>query len=202
MIMCGITDFTKDGACSRCGSCCTSLLPATDAELHAMKAYADAHDVIPMLPAGKKYADMAYMRCPFLHKKDGGECECLVHPARPAICRTFLCSQDEGGAVRALMAFGVDPAALELRNLWNLYGMTGIRIHGVDVVSGNAAVAKATLDDGTERTYIQGRPVDPVLKSGQALGPGLLVELRPESFVFAGAMHGMIEIKYEDVKEM
>ena len=32
----GVYNFTKDGKCTKCGNCCTALLPMTKDELKAM----------------------------------------------------------------------------------------------------------------------------------------------------------------------
>ena len=57
-------DYTKDGRCSRCAGCCSSVIPVTDEELAVMKKYADGIGFEPRIPEGG--GDTIYMMCPFL----------------------------------------------------------------------------------------------------------------------------------------
>lgn len=81
-----ITDFTVDGKCSGCGSCCSDLLPLTKSDIKRVKQYMKRHHI--ELTPSKKEADMD-LTCPFL----ADDKRCKVYAARPMICRTFICNK-------------------------------------------------------------------------------------------------------------
>lgn len=43
----GVYDFTKDGKCSSCGSCCSRYLPISEKELKTIKRYVKKHHIKP-----------------------------------------------------------------------------------------------------------------------------------------------------------
>jgi len=67
--------------CSKCGECCSEMLPLTDGEVAAIEEYIHAHEVEPRRQS-------AY--CPFL---DLGSRLCRIYEIRPAICRICDCRQ-------------------------------------------------------------------------------------------------------------
>lgn len=79
-------DFTKNGKCQNCGSCCSIDLPLTEQEVIKLK-----EKIIPFLPAIKKNLEnkkVVNLNCPFLmHNK-----KCRIYLERPAICRVFSCN--------------------------------------------------------------------------------------------------------------
>lgn len=87
----GIYDFTKDGECSGCGSCCSNLLPISRKEVKEIHRYMKKHNIKAYKnnPPTVKPIEID-MTCPFL---DGSkDCEkCMIYIVRPMICRDFKC---------------------------------------------------------------------------------------------------------------
>ncbi|MBQ3799483.1 MAG: YkgJ family cysteine cluster protein [Treponema sp.] len=84
----GAYDFTKDGECSRCGRCCSAILPVTRKEIKVMRQYAKAHHI-----KTERHEDEDLL-CPFLSTK---EKSCMVYEVRPQICRVFRCDKPRNG---------------------------------------------------------------------------------------------------------
>lgn len=66
-----IYNFTKDGECTGCGSCCSNLLPMNGKEIKEIRRYIRKHDIKEcrrMFPAVKQPLDMT---CPFLDISKG-----------------------------------------------------------------------------------------------------------------------------------
>ena len=85
----GVWDFTVDGKCSNCGSCCSNLLPMSAKEVKTIKRY--------IKKKGIREQKRLYLRsvvldmtCPF---RSDGEKKCLIYEVRPAICRDFRCDK-------------------------------------------------------------------------------------------------------------
>jgi Fe-S-cluster containining protein len=84
-----IQDFTKDGNCSKCGNCCSNVLPMTKKELDRIKKYIRANNIAEIkhiTPLAKAPIDMT---CPF--RNDTKEI-CTIYEVRPKICRSFICN--------------------------------------------------------------------------------------------------------------
>lgn len=79
-------DFTCNGECSRCGQCCTPMLPITLDEYKQMKAYIEEHDI---KPTDWVKPDGIHIMCPFY---DPDNKVCKIYEARPEVCREFICS--------------------------------------------------------------------------------------------------------------
>ena len=111
-----MTDFTKDGACSRCGNCCTHHLPLFPEEQKRIWDYIRANHIHPVChcdPTGTEpFVDFL---CPFLEYQDD-KASCRIYEVRPAICRSFLCSETvNDGLPKFLQAAGItDPSAHDL----------------------------------------------------------------------------------------
>ena len=61
----GVYDFTKDGKCSSCGSCCSRYLTLLSKELKEIKRYVKKHHIKPkehIFPTTEPMLDMV---CPF-----------------------------------------------------------------------------------------------------------------------------------------
>ena len=82
-----ITDFTVDGKCSGCGSCCSGILPLSKDEVKRIKKYIKTHNI-------KEYRNKLLNgidgTCPF---RDETEKKCTIYEIRPDICKGFVCNQ-------------------------------------------------------------------------------------------------------------
>ena len=90
----GVYNYTdKDGNCTRCGNCCSALLPLSTKEYKEIERYVRKHKIKPCnhfkgLPT-KDVPQFDYT-CPF---RSNLERKCLIYEARPQICRSFVCSK-------------------------------------------------------------------------------------------------------------
>lgn len=86
----GIYDFTKNGKCIQCGSCCSNLLVMTDTEIETIRKYIQKHNIKEhkhVLPLAEPTIDMT---CPFLNDSKQNE-KCDIYEVRPRVCREFIC---------------------------------------------------------------------------------------------------------------
>lgn len=86
-------DYTKNGHCSRCGSCCTHHLHILPSEEARIKAYIKKHNIKPVLhdkdiPDNEALVDLV---CPFFNDK-GMVNSCSIYEVRPAICKCYQCN--------------------------------------------------------------------------------------------------------------
>ena len=90
----GVFDFTVNGKCSRCGSCCSRYLPLSRSEIRDIKRYVEKKHIQRQIhigvPTAKPILDLV---CPFLKMNVDGGTECMAYPVRPHICRAFKCNQ-------------------------------------------------------------------------------------------------------------
>lgn len=93
-------NIAVDGRCQNCGECCTEILPLTQKELKRLKRYAKEHGLKEHFEASlferKTTLDFT---CPF---RDSFNKRCEVYPARPEICRSFICSRTQEAAIKNL----------------------------------------------------------------------------------------------------
>ena len=90
----GVYDYTKDGKCSGCGSCCTNFLPMSEKEVKIVKRYIRKHQIKEQkhtLPTANPTMDLT---CPF---RDNVGRRCVIYEVRPAICRDFQCDKPKKG---------------------------------------------------------------------------------------------------------
>lgn len=79
---------TINGNCSKCASCCGSLLPLTDKDIKRIKYIVKARKLKPCRP--KVAAAVNYdLICPFLTTDK----QCSIYKDRPTICRLFKCDK-------------------------------------------------------------------------------------------------------------
>jgi len=87
----GVLDFTENGECSNCGSCCSDFLPISPEEIRRIAAYIKKNGITEQphfLPlANFPQADFT---CPF---RNNTEKKCVIYPVRPAICKDFRCDK-------------------------------------------------------------------------------------------------------------
>ena len=86
----GVYEFTENGKCSGCGSCCGNYLPISTKEIKTIKRYIKKngiHEQVHIFPTAEPMQDFT---CPFRSDK---EKKCLIYEVRPAICRDFQCDK-------------------------------------------------------------------------------------------------------------
>ena len=106
-----------NGKCSNCGECCADLLPLTDQELQRIKEYVKEHGVTENRQAPFWDWKAVDFTCPFRNQRDR---KCEIYPARPYICRTFICTKTKKDAMRDrdLIHAGRDVRSLR----WEIFG--------------------------------------------------------------------------------
>jgi len=86
----GCYDFTKNGECSKCGNCCSTLLPLKRSEIIKLQNIIRERKLkpheAPNVLAEKPVFDLT---CPFLTDNH----ECSIYDDRPYICRVFKCDK-------------------------------------------------------------------------------------------------------------
>lgn len=87
-----VTDFTKNGECSKCGNCCGKYLPLTTYEIDRIKAYIKKHNIKEHI---NNFAYGLDMTCPFLNDKQ----MCNIYKVRPQICRCFKCDKTQSEVI-------------------------------------------------------------------------------------------------------
>lgn len=81
----GCYNFTQNGKCSKCGSCCSAILPLKQSEINRLKKIIKARHIKPHTqPVVVKAIDLT---CPFLTDDN----LCQIYDKRPFICRVFKC---------------------------------------------------------------------------------------------------------------
>ena len=96
----GIYDFTENGKCSNCGSCCSDFLPVSDKEIKVIRKYMKQHNIKEQkhfVPAAHPVVDLT---CPF---RNNSKKICEIYEVRPMICREWQCNKPHDG-------IGPDPA--------------------------------------------------------------------------------------------
>lgn len=117
-----VCDFTENGKCSGCGSCCGRILPLSAADIKRIKKYLDRHPRIkpyePRLPLAGQ-GQTLNMICPFLDQS-AGKRKCMIYEARPTICREYMCSNplDSGYMIAIVKKFRHEP---EICDMWKVF---------------------------------------------------------------------------------
>lgn len=78
-----ITDNSICGKCSKCGECCTNLLPVSQKEVDTIQRYVIANKIRPQ---AQMLAMQNRLTCPYYNGK-----KCLIYEVRPLICKEFYC---------------------------------------------------------------------------------------------------------------
>ena len=88
----GAIDSTKNGKCSKCGSCCSNFIPLTEEEVKQLQELTkqDVEVQIKYLPDNR-----LVMMCPFLimSPDNMNDTRCSIYENRPSICRFFKCDK-------------------------------------------------------------------------------------------------------------
>lgn len=81
-----------DGKCSKCGNCCSDILPLSDDEIRRIHKYVRQKGIKEskhLIPVAKPVLDIT---CPF---RDNGKKICTIYEVRPEICRQFICDSEQ-----------------------------------------------------------------------------------------------------------
>lgn len=98
----GVYDYTENGACRGCGSCCSNLLPLSVDEIKRIRRYVKRHSINAqkhLIPLAAAAFDLT---CPFLDMSRA-EDKCTIYTVRPEICRSFVCSNILGKCTPELL---------------------------------------------------------------------------------------------------
>lgn len=89
----GVYNFTKDGKCIECGSCCSRHLAMNQREINTIREYIKRHGIKQQKHAVNVYSSKLYdWTCPFLDDTKKNH-KCTIYPVRPLICREFRCDK-------------------------------------------------------------------------------------------------------------
>ena len=112
----GVYDFTKDGECSSCGSCCSRYLPLPSKELKEIKRYVKKHHIKPqkhLMPTVEPTVDFT---CPL---RNDSEQKCMCYEVRPQICRNFRCDKPKNDIWATKREFHAKYRVVDLRKeIW------------------------------------------------------------------------------------
>lgn len=78
-----ITDNSCCGKCSKCGECCTNILPITQEEIDTIAKYVIKNKIRPQ---SHMLVMQNRLTCPYYNGK-----KCLIYEVRPLICKEFYC---------------------------------------------------------------------------------------------------------------
>ena len=83
-----VCDFTINGKCSKCGQCCSAILPVTPQEVERIRKYIEKNNIKPVSTLKILATKTIDLTCPFYEKS-----KCLVYEVRPRICKDFMCNK-------------------------------------------------------------------------------------------------------------
>lgn len=87
-----IYNHTINGVCSKCGNCCSDILPLSTTEIHRIHKYIHQNGIEEskhLLPLARQALDLT---CPF---RDNGKRICTIYEIRPEICHQFICDSEQ-----------------------------------------------------------------------------------------------------------
>lgn len=90
----GLYDFTRNGKCTGCGACCSSLLPISGKEIKEIRRYIKKNHIKEQkhnYPSTVTFD----LTCPFLDDSKNKD-KCTIYQVRPEICRSFICNDPHG----------------------------------------------------------------------------------------------------------
>ena len=91
----GCYNYTKNGECSKCGECCSALLPLKRSEVVKLRRIIKERNIKPhCVPKVVAVNPMFDLTCPFLTDNH----ECSIYDDRPYICRVFKCDKGKPSA--------------------------------------------------------------------------------------------------------
>lgn len=196
------TDYTVDGKCSRCGGCCSSIMPLGPHDIKRLREFAEKTGFVPRLPAGP---NVIYVHCPFLvdSDEDPGKKTCAAYGDRPDVCRIFSCANTNYQNAQAWAeAYGTD-AMPEPMNAWQVFDRTGLRFDNVEIPYSKAPFCRIADEAGNAYEFHVGRPASFMLENGEFVPPSLVLGIYKTGLhVFNGAKSAMEFIHFENIKEI
>ena len=104
-----LTNYTKDGKCSKCGACCTNYLPMTKREIKRLSRWVKKHHY-----SADSLIDALDFTCPFLNKET---LECSCYEIRPLVCQKFTCADvNQANNLKTHKTFEIHNLRAELFN--------------------------------------------------------------------------------------
>lgn len=82
------TNYCKNHQCSKCGQCCTPLLPITRHEEKVIRSYIKENNI---KPEDYEMGNSVNLQCCFYDRKN--KC-CKIYKVRPKICQSFKCDRN------------------------------------------------------------------------------------------------------------
>lgn len=194
-------NLTDNGQCSRCGGCCSSVLPLSENDIAALKSFSAITGFEPRIPDGH---DIVYAHCPFLvDNKTTGTKDCAAYASRPAVCRIFICSNRNIENAKAWADEHGEAPLPEPLNAWLVFNKTGLRIGGIEIPYDKAPFCRIENDKHESYEFHVGRPASFMLADGEYVPPSIVVAIYKNGLhVFNGAKHGMEFIPFEDMAEV
>ena len=93
-----VKDYTVNGECSKCGNCCSRILPLTNKEINQIMVYIKNHNIKRQWHYPSVLKEQTYdCVCPFLD--DTKENKCTIYELRPSVCRVFNCHDYIDGSI-------------------------------------------------------------------------------------------------------
>lgn len=89
-----IIDYTDNGKCTNCGSCCPDILSIDEFDFVRIKNYVKEHDIKESHHPLWKEGDVD-LTCPF---RDHENKICKIYEVRPKVCRGFIRSRNQSDA--------------------------------------------------------------------------------------------------------
>lgn len=106
-------DKTHHGHCSKCGGCCSALIPLGNEDISRIKNYLLTHKIVPEHKSSKNTLDMI---CPFWSRKN----QCLIYEVRPLICRTFKCNRTIPKLIKKYAHLFMD-SSMAIQDMWYVF---------------------------------------------------------------------------------
>ena len=78
-----IADNSVCGQCSKCGECCSNILPVSQEEVNEIQKYVIKNNIKPQM---QMLVMQNRLACPYYDGK-----KCLIYEVRPLICKEFYC---------------------------------------------------------------------------------------------------------------
>ena len=82
-----VKDLSIHGKCSKCGGCCSDILPLTDLEIKRLRDFVVKNKYRPNTKITVLSNASYDMTCPFLSSEN----TCTIYEIRPSVCRLFKC---------------------------------------------------------------------------------------------------------------